>query len=376
MYSLKISLFFIYFNVINCKPNELCKHPKQWACWNYVDVVKNCLNYTKSLHPMQQQNTSQPTQVAINFEVPKIRDLNTRAKEIGIDIIIRIAWIDERLKQPKNVGKFHKDFCYESQREDYANTLKSVIWTPLATMEGVVKKEPLEDMSAFTQETVHHMYSQFNVRNGHVFIELGFKVTISCPMDFAWFPFDSVRCTISMVASKKQSIDAMELSWNKSFKKHQKLAEDEVSGWYLDQPKKSSKLVKLTRNGNPVQCSALLYTLKFKRVASYELMQTIIPSLMLSFASSSSLYVNYQQLPARIGLSGTTFLSMIALFKGSSGEWPQTSYLKMIDIWTILCYSGAFFCLIEYALVLYLTQDEAGSNSIKVLRKLKECDKK
>ena len=48
-----------------------------------------------------------------------------------------------------------------------------------------------------------------------------------------------------------------------------------------------------------------------------------------------------------------------------SGEWPQTSYLKMIDIWTILCYSGAFFCLIEYALVLYLTQNTTGRNATR-----------
>ena len=83
-------------------------------------------------------------------------------------------------------------------------------------------------------------------------------------------------------------------------------------------------------------------------------MQTFVPSLMLSIASSSSLYVNPEKLPARIGLSGTTFLSMIALFKGSSDDWPKTSYLKMVDIWTILCYSGAFFCLIEYAFILYM----------------------
>ena len=28
----------------------------------------------------------------------------------------------------------------------------------------------------------------------------------------------------------------------------------------------------------------------------------------------------------------------------------------MIDIWILLCYFGAFFCLVEYAYVLYLTK--------------------
>ena len=171
MYSLKITCFLlccIHFNIVNCNGNEnwLCNHSGQWACWNYVKVVKNCLNYTKGLHPMeQQQNSTQPTQVEINFEVPKIRDLNTKAEEIGVDSIIRIGWVDERLKQPKHVGKFYQNFCYEpGDKEDNTKVVtSSVIWTPLATMEGIVSKEPLFDMSAFTQESLPHMFSQFNV---------------------------------------------------------------------------------------------------------------------------------------------------------------------------------------------------------------------
>ena len=37
----------------------------------------------------------------------------------------------------------------------------------------------------------------------------------------------------------------------------------------------------------------------------------------------------------------------------------------MIDVWTLLCYFGAFFCVIEYAFVLYLTQN-VNMNAIKV----------
>ena len=129
-----------------------------------------------------------------------------------------------------------------------------------------------------------------------------------------------------------QSIESMKLIWSP---KEQDWNIDEVSGWYLDKPKKTSELVALKRNGVLVNCSALAYTLKFKRVASYELLQTMIPSLMLSFASSSSLYVSHEKLPARIGLSGTTFLSMIALFKGSRYDFavhvhlPFFKYLKI-----------------------------------------------
>ena len=63
--------------------------------------------------------------------------------------------------------------------------------------------------------------------------------------------------------------------------------------------------------------STLVYQFRFKREVSSEVMQTFLPSLMLSIASSSSLYISFDQLPARMGLCATTFLALIALFKGS-----------------------------------------------------------
>ena len=93
-------------------------------------------------------------------------------------------------------------------------------------------------------------------------------------------------------------------------------------------------------------------------------MHTFMPSLMLVVASSSSVYVAPDQLPARMGLCATTFLSMIALFKGSSDNWPKTDILKAIDVWAILCYAGAFFCVVEYSVVLSLSK--RGQNYRKV----------
>ena len=47
---------------------------------------------------------------------------------------------------------------------------------------------------------------------------------------------------------------------------------------------------------------------------------------------------------------------------------PKTAHLKMIDIWILLCYFGAFFCLTEYAYVLYLTKT-MKSNIVQVRSK-------
>ena len=108
----------------------------------------------------------------------------------------------------------------------------------------------------------------------------------------------------------------------------------------------------------------------FKRLKSNEVMHTFMPSMMLAVASASSVYIAPDQLPARMGLCATTFLSMIALFKGSSDNWPKTDILKAIDVWAILCYAGAFFCLIEYSVVLYMSKKKE-----KNFRKVQRIEK-
>ena len=84
-------------------------------------------------------------------------------------------------------------------------------------------------------------------------------------------------------------------------------------GWTLDNPERFDEILTLKE----IQYSVLVYKLSFRRQTWSQIMQTFIPSLMLSLASASSLYINYNQLPARMGLAATSFLSLIALFKGS-----------------------------------------------------------
>ena len=48
-------------------------------------------------------------------------------------------------------------------------------------------------------------------------------------------------------------------------------------------------------------------------------------------------------------------------------DWPKTSYLKAIDYWVILCYGSVFIWLLEYCVILYLTDytNPEKSNSVK-----------
>ena len=49
-----------------------------------------------------------------------------------------------------------------------------------------------------------------------------------------------------------------------------------------------------------------------------------------------------------------------------SGDWPKTAELKAIDVWTILCYAGAFFCLVEYSMVLWFSRQKVNKVEVNL----------
>ena len=60
------------------------------------------------------------------------------------------------------------------------------------------------------------------------------------------------------------------------------------------------------------QCFPIQIVLQ--RKTADHLLHTFVPSVMLSIASGTSLYIPQDYMPARMGLSVTTCLSMITLF--------------------------------------------------------------
>ena len=58
-------------------------------------------------------------------------------------------------------------------------------------------------------------------------------------------------------------------------------------------------------------------------------------------------------------------------------QWPSTSYMKAIDIWTSGCYLVVFICKLEYCTILYLTKRsdwEVKARSIKKAKSQKKAN--
>ena len=55
-------------------------------------------------------------------------------------------------------------------------------------------------------------------------------------------------------------------------------------------------------------------------------------------------------------LSITSTLTLMSMMNSVTKEAPQTSYLKALDIWMVVCFVFTFLVLVEYCLVLYLSK--------------------
>ena len=62
---------------------------------------------------------------------------------------------------------------------------------------------------------------------------------------------------------------------------------------------------------------------------------TIVPTLLIIVVALSTNYYNEEHFKTIIPVNLTALLLMVTLFIGVSARLPQTSYLKMIDIWLL-----------------------------------------
>ena len=65
-----------------------------------------------------------------------------------------------------------------------------------------------------------------------------------------------------------------------------------------------------------------------RRQLGNHLLQSFIPSMMLSVTSAASVYIPSDIVPGRMGLCVTSFLSLISLFNGARYVYSDSMILK------------------------------------------------
>ena len=82
--------------------------------------------------------------------------------------------------------------------------------------------------------------------------------------------------------------------------------------------------------------------LRMKRIITSEMMTTYLPTALLLLITYSTTFFKPCFFEAALSVNLTTMLVMTTIFISKMESLPQTSYMKMIDIWLILCQLAPF----------------------------------
>ncbi|XP_016414408.1 gamma-aminobutyric acid receptor subunit beta-2-like [Sinocyclocheilus rhinocerous] len=98
----------------------------------------------------------------------------------------------------------------------------------------------------------------------------------------------------------------------------------------------------------------LSLSFKLKRNIGYFILQTYMPSILITILSWVSFWINYDASAARVALGITTVLTMTTINTHLRETLPKIPYVKAIDMYLMCCFVFVFLALLEYAFVNYI----------------------
>ena len=126
-------------------------------------------------------------------------------------------------------------------------------------------------------------------------------------------------------------------------------------------------------NTNSTQNEIIIY-IKLRRKLSYHIFNTYVPSFCLAMIAGFTLFIDESHFEATIMVALTTMLVIYTLHQSISANLPQTSYIKMIDIWLFTGLITPFVIITILVIMDYLIIRE--TNQVTDMRTKGKCKNK
>ncbi|KAM4710258.1 gamma-aminobutyric acid receptor subunit beta-1 [Discoglossus pictus] len=185
--------------------------------------------------------------------------------------------------------------------------------------------------------------------DGTVLYGLRITTTAACMMDLRRYPLDEQNCTLE-IESYGYTTDDIEFYWNGGDKAITGVEKIELPQFSIVDYKMISKKVVFSTGSYP----RLSLSFKLKRNIGYFILQTYMPSTLITILSWVSFWINYDASAARVALGITTVLTMTTISTHLRETLPKIPYVKAIDVYLMGCFVFVFLALLEYAFVNYI----------------------
>eukprot|EP00064_Thunnus_orientalis_P005257 superscaffoldBa00000504_g5271 len=173
--------------------------------------------------------------------------------------------------------------------------------------------------------------------------------TAACMMDLRRYPLDEQNCTLE-IESYGYTTDDIEFYWRGGDGAVSGVDRIELPQFSIVDYKLISKNVVFSTGSYP----RLSLSFKLKRNIGYFILQTYMPSILITILSWVSFWINYDASAARVALGITTVLTMTTINTHLRETLPKIPYVKAIDMYLMGCFVFVFLALLEYAFVNYI----------------------
>ena len=163
-----------------------------------------------------------------------------------------------------------------------------------------------------------------------------FVVDFHCHFDMSWYPFDTQDC--SAVVEVENGDDFLELVGDKM----EYIGVRDVMKYLILETKDYKE------NGK------LIFKVSFGRRLMSVFLTTMLPTTIVVLVALSTNYYAEQHFKTVIPVNLTCLLLMVNLVIGLSARLPETSKLKMIDVWLMVNFAVPFTIVILHGFLDHL----------------------
>ncbi|XP_006007588.1 gamma-aminobutyric acid receptor subunit beta-4 isoform X1 [Latimeria chalumnae] len=186
--------------------------------------------------------------------------------------------------------------------------------------------------------------------DGTVLYGLRITTTAACMMDLRRYPLDQQNCTLE-IESYGYTTDDIVFFWQGGEKAAVTGVDQlELPQFSIVEQRLVSRKVAFTTGSYP----RLSLSFRIKRNIGYFILQTYMPSILITILSWVSFWINYDASAARVALGVTTVLTMTTINTHLRETLPKIPYVKAIDVYLMGCFVFVFLALLEYAFVNYV----------------------
>ena len=149
-------------------------------------------------------------------------------------------------------------------------------------------------------------------------------VVLDCKFELKMYPFDNQVCSIDLVIPASYNSEFV-MQWIEPPQmENLDLMEYEVFG-------------NLEYNNTDSPLNDIIVYIKLRRRLSFHIFNTYIPSFCLLIIAVFTLFIDESHFEATIMVTLTSMLVIYTLYQSITANLPQTSYMKMIDVWIATC---------------------------------------